>query len=296
MTAFHRLVSLGSALVDLQLFVPELPVSGGDVLAHDSLVAIGGSFNVESASARLGLKTVHTGSTGVGPNSDMLAVALAQEGIEFAGETVAEADLGVCVTMVEPNGERTFVTRNAAESIRTMAGLRSLKLGPTDAVYLAGYDLAYPQSREVFKQWLLADSLNGAALFFDPTPLVASVDPELLDLIRRTAFAVTANENEAEVMGVGENYPGWFIRRMGAAGAELYEQGVLKGRFAGEKVNVLDTTGAGDVHTGALIASLAEGFTLAGSIERANRAAAISITKPGGASGPGRTSLNESFF
>jgi hypothetical protein len=296
MTAFHRLVSLGTALVDLQLFVPELPTSGGDVLAHDSLVAIGGSFNIESASARLGLSTVHTGSIGVGSNSNLLIEALEREGIEFAGEVVADSDLGVCVTMVEPNGERTFVTRNGAESIRTLAGLESINLRPTDAVYLAGYDLAYPQSREVFKQWLLSNPLNGAALFFDPSPLVASIDPELLELVRQNAFAVTANETEAQVLGLGEGYPGWFIRRVGAAGAELYEQGVLKGKYAGEKVSVVDTTGAGDVHTGALIASLAGGFTMADSIARANKAAAISITKHGGASGPNRTSLKESFF
>ena len=295
MTAFHRLVSLGSALVDLQLFVPELPTSGGDILANDSLVAIGGSFNVESAAARLGLRTIHTGSTGVGPNSDMLAEALLQEKIEFAGEKVADQDLGVCVTMVEPNGERTFVTRNGAESIRTLNGLNSLDLGPTDAVYLAGYDLAYPQSREVFKEWMFSNPLNGAALFFDPTPLVASVDAELLDLIRQRAFAVTANEFEAAIFGEAERYPGWFIRRIGAGGAELYEQGVFKGHFAAPSVKVVDTTGAGDVHTGALIASLAEGLTLASSIERANRAAAIAITKAGGASGPSPTSLNESF-
>jgi sugar/nucleoside kinase (ribokinase family) len=295
MTAFHRLVSLGTALVDLQLFVPELPTSGGDVLADDSLIAIGGSFNVESAAARVGMKVVHTGSNGSGPNSKLLSESLAREHIEFAGETFDDADLGVCVTMVEPNGERTFVTRNGAESKRTLVALNALRLGPTDAVYLAGYDLAYPQSKDVFKTWLRSDPLNGAALFFDPTPLVASIDPELLELVRQNAFAVTANEHETKIIGLGENYPGWFVNRVGSRGAELYEQGVLKGRFDATKVQVVDTTGAGDVHTGVLIASLAAGFNVPASIERANRAAAISITKRGGASGPDGTSLNESF-
>jgi len=48
---FERMVSFGSALVDIMAFVPALPEPGGDVLATEALEVIGGVFNIESAAA-----------------------------------------------------------------------------------------------------------------------------------------------------------------------------------------------------------------------------------------------------
>ncbi|MEN9753379.1 MAG: hypothetical protein RL670_1070 [Actinomycetota bacterium] len=289
--AFNRLVSIGSALVDLQLFTPRLPTSGSDVLATDSLVSVGGSFNVESAAARLGLPTVHTGSIGAGPNSRLVSEALAIEGIEFAGDQISDQDVGICVTLVEPDGERSFITHTGAESVRSSQSLERLELGPLDAVYLAGYDLAYPSSRQVLSDWLLSKPFNGAAVFFDPGPLVADIDPKVIELLRQESFAITANEVETDFLGLSVNDRAWFVRRIGAAGCELYEQGQLKLAVPAETVTVVDTTGAGDVHTGALIASLAEAKSFADSLARANRAAAHCITRRGGASGPNAANL-----
>jgi ribokinase len=52
-------------------------------------------------------------------------------------------------------------------------------------------------------------------------------------------------------------------------------------RLAGVAVATVDTTGAGDCFGGVLAAGLADGLALPAALERANRAAALSVTRMG---------------
>ncbi|MBI4941316.1 MAG: sugar kinase, partial [Actinobacteria bacterium] len=49
---------------------------------------------------------------------------------------------------------------------------------------------------------------------------------------------------------------------------------------------VVDTNGAGDVHTGALLAGLSRGLALPAAAALGNAAAAVSVTRAGANSGP----------
>ena len=55
---------------------------------------------------------------------------------------------------------------------------------------------------------------------------------------------------------------------------------------------MIDSTGAGDTHTGVLIAGLTEGLDPVAAVRRANAAAAISVTRRGPATAPNRAELN----
>ena len=50
------------------------------------------------------------GAIGTGVNGDLIRSALGADGVEMSAPTVADRDTGVCVVLVEPTGERTFVT------------------------------------------------------------------------------------------------------------------------------------------------------------------------------------------
>lgn len=283
---FKRLVSLGSALLDVSMRIPGLPPKGGDAFADVGFSMIGGGHNTDSAAARLGLPVVHAGSIGTGLSSDLYLREAAKDGISFEGLVHKDQDLGICVTLFEPDGERTFITHAGAEHQLTLEFLNSLNLGATDAVYLTGYELFHPGSGKPLGEWLLSNPLNGAALFFDPTSVVDQVDQEVIEWIRREAFVITVNEWEFEKLQPRETDRALFVRRIGAEGSEMYEAAALRHKAAGVPVEVVDTTGAGDVHTGALIAALAAGKNWSEALALANRAAAFCVTKFGGPTGP----------
>jgi sugar/nucleoside kinase (ribokinase family) len=283
---FDRLVSLGSLLLDVSMRIPALPPKGGDAFADFGFSMIGGGHNVDTAASRLGMKVVHAGSLGKGLSSNQYLAEAAKEGIEFAGQVFEDKDLGICVTLIEPDGERTFITQAGAESRFTREFLDSLKLGATDVLYLSGYELYHPESRGPIGEWLLSNPLNGAALVFDPTSVIDQVDEEVVEWIRREAFVITLNEWEFEKLQPRESDRALFVKRIGAAGCQMIEAAAVRQSVSGVKVDVVDTTGAGDVHTGALIAALAAGRNWPAALELANRAAAHCVTKYGGATGP----------
>jgi sugar/nucleoside kinase (ribokinase family) len=66
----------------------------------------------------------------------------------------------------------------------------------------------------------------------------------------------------------------------------LHHNGKVVALAPGRKVPVVDTNGAGDVHTGAFLAALATGNGLQESLELACRAAEYSIQLEGGCTGP----------
>ena len=58
-------------------------------------------------------------------------------------------------------------------------------------------------------------------------------------------------------------------------------------------MTAVDTTGAGDAHSGVFLAGLAAGLTVTEAVRRANAAAALTVTRSGAAVSPGRAELEE---
>ena len=58
-------------------------------------------------------------------------------------------------------------------------------------------------------------------------------------------------------------------------------------------VAAVDTTGAGDAHSGVFLAGLAAGLTVGDAARRANAAAALTVTRSGAATSPTRAELDQ---
>src|SRR5260370_14211377 len=182
MSPFSRLLHLGNVVVDVVLDVPSLPERGGDVLATGTCVNPGGGFNVMVAAARQGLPVGCGGSPGTGPFAALARAALADAGIEILQQAKSGLDTGFVVTIVDAEGERTFVTSRGAEATLTADDLAGLRATPQDAVYLSGYGLVYPSNQGALLGWLA--QLGPANVgFFDPGPPVARIPPAVLDRV-----------------------------------------------------------------------------------------------------------------
>ena len=108
----------------------------------------------------------------------------------------------------------------------------------------------------------------------------------MLDWIGTHATLISCNLSEYEKLAPHVSPECWLLLRKGAEGAELWHRGAIVATAVGRKVNVVDTNGAGDVHTGAFLAALAKGNDLQASLELACRAAEYSIQLEGGCTGP----------
>jgi len=301
-----RLLHLGTVVADVVLGMPALPPRGGDVLASVATVTAGGGFNVLAAAARQGMPAAYGGAHGTGPLADLTRAALAAEGIAVLLPPAPGLDTGFVITLVEPGGERTFVTSPGAEARLTEEALAAVTARPQDTVYLSGYALAHDANRAALLGWLPGLPAE-ARLVFDPGPLGAQVPAAALDQVERRADWWAGNAAEATAR-TGEATPETaalaLVRRTGRAGV-LVRTGpdgcLLAGQGAGRDglirvpgfaVAAVDTTGAGDAHTGVFLAALAAGLDPAAAARRANAAAAISVTRPGPATAPTVGALN----
>jgi ribokinase len=292
--------SLGSILVDVTVDVPALPERGGDVLATGTRTTPGGGFNVAVAVARQGVRCVYAAPHGTGPYGDLIRAGLADEGVEVSAKQRAAGDSGFCVTLVEPDAERTFVTMAGVEARLSTGDLAAIDPAPGDLVSVSGYDLLYPGSGPVLAAWLreLPDRVR---VVLDPGPLVAEIPPGRLGLDRLAVL--TLNRREARLLsgqasGSGRELAAALRRRSGLVVVREGPDGcVATGGALGERVvavpaprvEAVDTTGAGDAHTGVLLAGLARGLDVETALRTATRAAAIAVTRLGPATAPGMT-------
>lgn len=313
----RRLVFAGEALVDVVMRVPALPARGGDLLATSAEVTAGGGFNVMAAAARQGLPVLYAGGHGTGPWGDVVRAALAAEGIGLLRPPDAGRDTGFDVALVEPDGERTFVTRLGAEMVRGAGSWDAVPAGPGDAVYVSGYGLAAPQTGPALSAWAAALP-PGVLLFVDPGPLAAQVPDALLAPVLARCDWLSCNEREAALLagtgltGTGDGEAGamtspaetarLLLARAGRAGV-LVRAGAAGCHVAGRgpagpvhvpapTVTAVDTTGAGDAHSGVFLAALGAGLAPLAAAARANAAAALAVTRQGPATSPARGELD----
>ena len=312
----RRLVFAGEAIVDLLMWVPALPERGGDVLAESAAVQVGGGFNIMAAAVRQGLPVVYAGGHGTGPWGDKVRAALAAEGIRLLRAPDPDADTGFDVALVEAGGERTFVTTLGAESLREPGAWDLVRVQPGDAVYVSGYGLVAPESGQVLGAWA-ARLPPEVLLFVDPGPLVADIPAAILDPVLARCDWWSCNQREAALL-TGSSDPAEAARRLvrrtgqadvivragpdgcvvamrmpGPVMGTAMAQGLSLNQIPAPAVTAVDTTGAGDAHSGVFLAGLAAGLTVGNAARRANAAAALTVTRSGAAVSPTRAELDQ---
>jgi sugar/nucleoside kinase (ribokinase family) len=302
----RRLVFAGEAIVDLIMRVPALPERGGDMLAESASVEVGGGFNIMAAAVRQGLPVIYAGGHGTGPWGDKVRAALAAEGIRLLRSPDQDRDTGFDIGLVEADGERTFVTALGAESLPEPDAWDLVGLRPGDAVYVSGYGLVPAGSGAVLGAWA-ARLPPGILLFADPGPLVADIPAAVLDPVlarcdwwscnRREAALLTGSDDPAEAARrlVRRSGRADVIVRTGPDGCVLAVRtgrGLSLSDVAAPAVTAIDTTGAGDAHSGVFLAALAAGLTAGEAARRANAAAALAVTRAGAATSPTRAELD----
>jgi sugar/nucleoside kinase (ribokinase family) len=293
-----RVIFTGTVVVDLLLRVDALPEPGGDVLASSAGMSAGGGFNVMAAAARDGAEVLFAGRSGSGPFGEVVAEALWREGIAVENPPIEGVDNGYCVVLVDDDAERTFVTVPGAEGMLSRTDLDAIRPHPSDVVYVSGYSLAHLGAGAAVAGWL-TELRPEVRVVFDPSPLVATLDAELLATVLKRTDVLSANAREARSLRAHAHSAlaagalrgmlregGVAVVRDGASGSWVADEGPAPTHIPARSVTAVDTTGAGDAFGGVLAAALARGATAVDAARRATAAAAIAVTRQGPATAP----------
>ena len=297
-----RVLHTAQALVDVILEIDALPARGGNANARSERKYAGGAVTTLLAAARPGAAAVHGGAHGTGSNGDLIRAALARDGIALSDAPRPEADTGYCTVLLEPSAERTFLTVYGAERQITAASLATLAPQAGDLVCVSGYSLFEP-TREPLLEFLeaLPEEVD---VVLDPGDPFASFPEEVRRRVLARTTVWTSNADEARSLtdlDALEDTPEALRRRL-APGAVVVvrdgERGCLvfhHGR--GTEIpafpqQAVDTNGAGDTHTGVLLAERALGADWESAATRANAAAAIAVTRRGTESAPTRDEVD----
>lgn len=298
-----RVIHTAQALVDVVVEVPALPRRGGNVMAASSERHAGGAVTTLLAAARSGVGAVHAGAHGTGPNGDLVRDTLAGEGIACSAPAVADLDTGICIVLVEPSAERTFVTTLGAERRITPESLAASAPVAGDVVCISGYSLL-GETREPLLTWL--ESLpDGVVVVLDPGAPFVELEKPVRDRVVAVTDVWTGNGEESEDfggtkgMGPAAEAVADRLRPGAVAVVRDGDQGCavrVDGRTTivpGFPETPVDTNGAGDTHTGVLVAERAKGADWPEACRRANAAGAIKVTRRGPTTAPTAAEIDD---
>lgn len=289
-----RVIHTAQALVDEVFRVPALPERGQNVMAGEHHRYAASAVTTLLAAARSGAACIHAGAHGTGPNGDLVRAVLAAGGVTLSAPRVPDLDTGVCVVLLEPSAERTFVTTRGAERHISSASLATSAPRPGDVVCVSGYTLLEP-TRQPLMAWL-ATLPEGVRVVLDPGAVFAGLPGEVRRAMLARVDVWTSNAEEAaavtNVVGLGESAEAVarllpreavVVVRDGPRGCVVRDPATATGvvEVPGFPQVAVDTNGAGDTHTGTLVACWLSGMPWVEAACRANAAGAITVTRFG---------------
>lgn len=293
---------VGAAVIDVIADAYALPWRGCDIELKQQGVNVGGcALNIAVALKRLGINANNALPLGQGVWSDIIRRRMAKEGLRSLIDNV-QGDNGWCLALVEPDGERTFMSFSGVENQWNAGWLAQLTVAPNSLVYLSGYQLASPCGEQLV-QWL--ESLHAVTPFIDFGPRIGDIPDALMARIMACRPLVSLNRQEAEIAAerfclsldvetFGTEWTARFaspvVVRHDKDGA-WYFSTQTSGYVAAFSTTVVDSIGAGDSHAGGVLAGLASGWELADAILLGNAVAAWVVGHRGGDCAPSREEL-----
>jgi ribokinase len=291
-----KVIVAGSVITDMSVLVDKHPAVGQTVLGNTLSYSPGGKgANQAVSAARLGADTTMICKVANDVNGNMSLSFMKDEGIHIKRTGVSQKPTGIAMIVVsEKTGNNNIVVVLGANEDLNRADIDEAKIEEGD-VLVAQFETPLEVTKYFFTKGREVGSIN----VLNPAP-ANKVDKELMEL----TDVVIMNETELNL--VSEYYvrnPGLYDEDTQLAlhnlsieyGNKVYiatlgDKGVISLfnnqfiRVESNKVNAIDTTGAGDCFVGAFAAFISENNkaeALSAALKFANEAASISVTRKG---------------
>ena len=286
-----KILVIGSLNIDMVMRVDHMPAAGETILCDGmKLVAGGKGANQACAAGRLGTDVTMLGAIGNDSHGEMQRDSLQRSGVDVSGLITKESvSTGTAFITVNKEGNNSIVVVQGANAQFTPEDIEAHRdlLEECEIVIL---QLEIPMDTVLYAV-KLARTL-GKTVILDPAPVpehfpeelyqyVDIIKPNESELSRLTGIADAQNHLEEAVQIVKDHGVRNVLVTLGGDGVYLDTENEPPVHIPAKKVEVVDTTAAGDSFTAALAAMLLEGKTLKEAAEFANQVSAIVVTREG---------------
>ena len=286
-----KILVIGSLNIDMVMRVDHMPTAGETILCDGmKLVAGGKGANQACAAGRLGTDVTMLGAIGNDSHGEMQRDSLQRSGVDVSGLITKESvSTGTAFITVNKEGNNSIVVVQGANAQFTPEDIEAHRdlLEECEIVIL---QLEIPLDTVLYAV-KLARTL-GKTVILDPAPVpehfpkelyqyVDIIKPNESELSRLTGIADAQNHLEEAVQIVKDHGVRNVLVTLGGDGVYLDTENEPPVHIPAKKVEVVDTTAAGDSFTAALAAMLLEGKTLKEAAEFANQVSAIVVTREG---------------
>jgi ribokinase len=301
-----KVALIGDLCLDVFFQVSQYPEKGGDGLADKLVTQTGGSVsNTAIALAHLGCDSQLYTHTGKDLWSRQVLSTLVEEGVNI--EHVIQEDheaTGVTFLAVTPDGERTMFTYRGANALLRPEEITHEKFSDIAALHLSGYGcLAPPQSDAIWKAVDIAYD-KGMTITLDIGVEPAHILGEkLVNLLSKLTLIILGEPEARAIAGtasVEEAISFLLDHGVKMIGLKLGKDGCLiitreaRVHSPGFKVEVVDTTGAGDAFSAGMIFGICQKWSLPKIGLLANVMGALAATRWGaGAEQPQKSEIIE---
>lgn len=266
----------GSINLDIFYRVDHIPLPGETIAAQDRSIGLGGKgANQSVALAKAGVPVRHIGA--VGSDGAELLRQISDFGVDISGIEKRDDPTGHAIISVGDDGENAitlFPGANTTQSEEWLAAtLKSL--GKNDTLILQNETNLVTFAAKFAKT-------RGATVIYSAAPFDLDEIQSILPFVDLLAVnEIEASQiSKALSVAVSDIPVAKILVTQGANGAALYGNGdpIF---VPSPKVEVVDTTGAGDTFLGYFVAALSEGKSDFEALDLAAHAAALKVTKKG---------------
>ena len=279
MTMNKYIALFGGLFLDRYFHIDRWPARGQDGYLEREEAFVGGcSINMAATVHNLGGQAYIATCIGDDSIGQDIQHYLEEHGLSRRLVYPVHGNTGTCLVFLEPEGERTFLTRNGVEETFPADFAKDIVTLSPGWAGVTGYFLIGDHAGEIIS---CLEELHhrGTKFLFDPCPMVSEIDPEILNRMVKISEILTPNATELDPFGGQQGILALaadgktIILTHGASGGTVHAREKTFD-YASAPCSVVDTTGAGDSFSGAILYAMTEGYPMERGIELAARCAA----------------------
>ncbi|MGB7260774.1 MAG: ribokinase [Albidovulum sp.] len=269
--------NLGSINIDHFYRIGHLPAPGETLAADGYEMGLGGKgANQSAAAAKAGAHVVHIGA--VGPEGGWAVDRLSAWGVDTTHIARLDAPTGHAIINVDAAGENTIILFPGANRTLPFSVVEAALVGagPADTLLMQNETAHQADTAAVAHE-------KGMRIVYSAAPFDIDAVRDVLKYVSVLALNAIEAEQLSNAMGVSLDrldVPELLVTR-GAEGAEWRSRDGERAFAAPRKVQVVDTTGAGDTFAGYFAAARDAGQSPAAALDLAGAAASLKVTRAG---------------